>query len=85
MLIPATLFLGAATLLAVLKSPPRPLPARVSAPERLTPANTRPTWNPAAPLDERFEFVTVIDQTRTTEIVEVLLGRRELVYAEAGK
>lgn len=82
MLIPAVLFLGAAISLAVLKSPPRPLAARVSAPERLTPANTRPTWNSAAPLGERYETVKIIDPYRATKIVEVLLGRRELVYSE---
>ena len=80
MLTPFVLFLGTAISLAVLKSPPRQLPARVSAPARLTPANTRPTWNSAAPLGERYETVKVIDPYRATKIVEVLLGRRELVW-----
>ncbi|MGY2892791.1 hypothetical protein [Deinococcus sp. UYEF24] len=85
MLTPAALFLGAAALLAVLKSPPRPLPARVSAPVRLTPSNTRPTWNPAAPLGERGESVVVLPYhpaLRTVKLVEVFGLRRELLYSE---
>jgi hypothetical protein len=78
MLTPFVLFIGTALLLAVLKSPAREF--AISAPERLTPDKTRPTWNPAAPLGERFESVTVLDQQRTTRIVEVMGARRELVW-----
>jgi hypothetical protein len=85
MLVPFVLFLGAAISLAVLKSPPRVQPAHISAPERLTPANTRPLWNPAAPLGERYESVTVIDTQRATRIVEVMGTRREVLYMEAVK
>ena len=88
MLTPFALFLGAAALLAVLRSPPRPLPVRVSAPERLTPANTRPTWNPAAPLNERGESVALLPYhpaLRAVKIVEVSGQRRELLYSEVAQ
>ena len=84
MLIPLTLFLGAACLCAVLKS--RPQEAAMS---RFTTTLYRfqplTGWHPSVPLNERYESVTVLPyhpRERGVKIVEISGERRELLYRE---
>ncbi|WP_407540258.1 hypothetical protein Q0M94_02335 [Deinococcus radiomollis] len=44
-----------------------------------------PYWPDEVPVSERYESVTVIDPQRTTQIVEVMGTRREVLYMEALK